>query len=200
LESLSGYTQMTNTRVPESVWRSASGLFNERVDGSGWSLSPEEDRLFSSRSRQTSKEGKTETVKGHWILLVEDNAADVSLIRHALKESGVAHRVVVVTDGDRASRLIDEHDVEHDVSPALIILDLNVPRKDGREILARVKLSPGYRNAPVVVLSSSQAEADRQDVLSLGADRYITKPSDLDEFLSIGAVFRALIEGRGRAI
>lgn len=130
-----------------------------------------------------------------WILVAEDNPGDVSLIRLVLKEHGVERKIVVMKDGERASRLLDEADAQNYAAPALIILDLNLPKKNGRELLERVRRSPACRHAPVVVFSSSQADADRRDTLRLGANRYITKPSDLDEFLKVGEVFKALIEG-----
>jgi CheY-like chemotaxis protein len=127
---------------------------------------------------------------------VEDNSGDVSLLRHALKHHGVLSRIVVMKDGERASKFLDEADAKEQAVPALIILDLNLPKKTGKELLARVRQSPLFRDVPVLVFSSSQADADRQDALRLGANKYITKPSNLDEFLSIGAVLKAILDAR----
>lgn len=99
-------------------------------------------------------------------------------------------------DGERDSKFLDEADAKEQAVPALTILDLNLPKKTGKELLARVRQSPLFRDVPVLVFSSSQADADRQDALRLGANKYITKPSNLDEFLSIGAVLKAILDAR----
>ncbi len=128
------------------------------------------------------------------ILIVEDNSGDVSLLRHTLKQHGVRSRIVVMKDGDRASTFLDEAEAKEQAVPALIILDLNLPKKSGRELLARVKQSPLLKDVPVVVFSSSEAETDRQEALRLGANRYITKPSNLDAFLNIGAILKSILD------
>jgi DNA-binding response OmpR family regulator len=134
-----------------------------------------------------------------WILIAEDNLGDVTLIRHALKHHGIGCKVVVMKDGDRASKFIDEIDEKKHGCPALIILDLNLPRKSGRDLLKQMRLSLVCKDVPVVVFSSSQADTDRKDVLRLGANLYITKPSELDEFLKIGSIFKSFISGSGPA-
>ena len=128
------------------------------------------------------------------ILIVEDNSGDVSLIRHALGHHGVRLKTVVMKDGERASKFLDEAEAKEQAVPALIILDLNLPKKTGRELLARVRQSPLLKDVPVVVFSSSEAETDRQDALRLGANRYITKPSNLDAFLNIGAILKSILD------
>jgi chemotaxis family two-component system response regulator Rcp1 len=128
------------------------------------------------------------------ILIVEDNSGDVSLLRHTLKHHGIQSKIVVMKDGERASKFLDEADAKEQAVPALIILDLNLPKKTGRELLARVRQSPLLKDIPVVVFSSSEAETDRQDALRLGANRYITKPSNLDAFLNIGAILKSILD------
>lgn len=136
----------------------------------------------------------TETGQDRWLLIVEDNSGDVALIRHALKSHGVDCKVVVMTDGERASRFIDETGDDANGCPELIILDLNLPKKTGRELLQEVRSSAACKDIPVVVFSSSEAETDRQESLRLGANMYITKPSNLDDFLKIGGVIKSIIE------
>lgn len=127
------------------------------------------------------------------ILLVEDNPADVLLIREALKSHDVAARIFVARDGEEGIRMVDEIDEARMPSPELVILDLNLPRKSGFEVLARVRGSWRCGNKPVVVLSSSAAPRDREKAERLGASRYISKPSTLKEFLAIGDGLKALL-------
>jgi two-component system, chemotaxis family, response regulator Rcp1 len=116
------------------------------------------------------------------ILIVEDNSGDVALLRHTLDHHGVRS---IMKDGERASKFLDGAEAKEQAVPALIILDLNLPTKTGRELLARVRQSLLLKDVPVVVFSSSEAETDRQEALRLGANRYVTKPSNLDAFLNI---------------
>jgi len=130
------------------------------------------------------------------IVIIEDNRGDVELIREALREHGVQLPVLVLSDGAQAWQMLQELDVRGDQSPCLFILDLNLPRKTGLEVLQRIRLSPRCVSVPVVILSSSNAEFDRSESIRLGADRFISKPSSLDEFLNIGAVFKAYLADR----
>lgn len=124
------------------------------------------------------------------ILLVEDNPADAGLVRKALEEHGVKGQIVVLADGELATQFIQSLDFQQIDCPDLVILDLNIPKNPGREVLERLRHSMRCRHVPVVILSSSDAQQDRSDAARLGADRYIRKPSNLEEFLSLGAVFK----------
>jgi DNA-binding response OmpR family regulator len=128
-----------------------------------------------------------------FILLVDDNPADVLLVREALKWHEVNSEVIVARDGDDAIHLIDEIDTSRMPCPSLVILDLNLPRKTGFEVLERVRASAGCAEIPVVVLSSSDAISDRQKAKLLGASQYIQKPSNLQEFMSIGARLKDIL-------
>jgi two-component system, chemotaxis family, response regulator Rcp1 len=113
------------------------------------------------------------------ILLVEDNDGDVFLIMEALHEAKIQHAVHVVHDGVEALEFLRRKGKYHDAArPDLILLDLNLPRKDGREVLAEIKPDPGLRSIPVIVLTSSQAEQDVNKAYDLHANCYIVKPSD----------------------
>src|ERR1019366_7932516 len=127
------------------------------------------------------------------ILLVDDNPADVLLVREALKWHKVNSEMIVARDGDDAIHLIDEIDTTPSPCPNLVILDLNLPRKTGFEVLERVRASPGCAEIPVVVLSSSDAPSDRQKARLLGASQYIQKPSNLQDFMSIGATLKDIL-------
>ena len=120
------------------------------------------------------------------ILLVEDNPGDVRLTREALREGKVRNNLNVVGDGVEALAYLRRQGKYADaVRPDLILLDLNLPRKDGREVLAEVKEDPELRHIPVVVLTSSQAEQDIARAYDLHANCYVSKPVDLDQFVTV---------------
>jgi CheY-like chemotaxis protein len=120
------------------------------------------------------------------ILLVEDNPADVRLTIEGLKEGKVKNNLSVVENGVEALAFLRKQGKYADaVRPDLVLLDLNMPKKDGREVLAEIKADEQLRHIPVVVLTTSKAEQDILKAYSLHANCYITKPVDLDQFISI---------------
>jgi len=120
------------------------------------------------------------------ILLVEDNPGDVRLTQEALKEAKVLNDLHVVEDGVEAMDFLRrERNYADAPRPDLILLDLNLPKKDGHEVLAEVKGDPDLRRIPVVVLTISQDEQDILKTYDLHANCYITKPVDLDQFLTV---------------
>ena len=120
------------------------------------------------------------------ILLVEDNAADIRLTREALREAKVLNELHVARDGVEALDFLHARgDFEGSVRPDLVILDLNLPRKDGKEVLADMKSDPSLRSIPVAVLTTSAAEIDVLQSYDLGANCYLTKPVDLDQFMKV---------------
>jgi len=133
------------------------------------------------------------------ILLAEDNAADVYLIREALREYQIECNVRLLTDGKEVLAFIaaGESPQHRPAPPDLIILDLNLPRHDGIEILQRLHGNPGLADIPVVVLTSSDSPRDRQMATELGAARFLRKPSNLEQFLALGAVFKELLDESG---
>jgi two-component system, chemotaxis family, response regulator Rcp1 len=131
-------------------------------------------------------EGSSLNVRPINILLVEDNPGDVRLTIEALREGKVHNNLHVVGDGvDALAFLHREGEYSDAPMPDLILLDLNLPRKDGREVLAEVKADPQLRRIPVVVLTTSNAEQDVLRSYDLHANCYITKPVDLDQFINI---------------
>jgi len=117
------------------------------------------------------------------ILLVEDNLADVRLTREALKEEKLYNNLSVVNDGVEALAFLHrEGKYANAMRPDLILLDLNLPRKDGREVLKEIKDDPDLKSIPVVVLTISEAEKDIMISYNLHANCYITKPLDLNQF------------------
>ncbi len=120
------------------------------------------------------------------ILLVEDNPGDVRLTREALRESKLHNDLSVVGDGVEAlAYLRREGKYANAKHPDIILLDLNLPRKDGREVLAEVKADPALMHIPIVVLTSSQAEQDIVRAYNLHANCYVTKPVDLEQFIDV---------------
>lgn len=119
------------------------------------------------------------------ILMVEDNAGDVRLVQEAFKETGSVASLHVVEDGIKAMQFLTQEILYQNVPrPDLILLDLNLPKKDGREVLAEIKKHPDFGKIPVIVLTTSQAEKDIISCYALCANCYMTKPVDLDEFFS----------------
>lgn len=120
------------------------------------------------------------------ILLVEDNPGDVRLTQEALKDAKVLNEIYLAKDGVEALEFLHRKGKFSDMPvPDLILLDLNLPRKDGREVLAEVKQDPILKHIPVVVLTTSKAEEDIVKSYNLHANAYITKPVDLNRFAQI---------------
>ena len=115
------------------------------------------------------------------ILMVEDNPGDVRLAKEALRDAKVRNEMVVASDGERAMEIL----TGAERLPDLVLLDLNLPKKHGREVLAQMKSDDGLKRIPVVVLTSSQAEEDVLGTYDLHANCYITKPLDLDQFVKV---------------
>src|ERR1700675_3712962 len=120
------------------------------------------------------------------VLLVEDNPGDVRLTREAFKDAKVHINLHVASDGTAAMAFLKrEGEYSNVPRPDLILLDLNLPKKDGREVLAEIKESATLKSIPVVILTTSAAEADILRSYQLHANCYITKPVDLEGFLSV---------------
>jgi CheY-like chemotaxis protein len=120
------------------------------------------------------------------VLLVEDDPGDVLLIREAFDYNKVHNNLNVVNDGEQALAYLRREDGFADtLRPDLILLDLNLPRKDGREVLAEVKADEALRTIPIVVLTTSEAEEDVLRSYELHANAYVTKPVDFQRFVAI---------------
>jgi CheY-like chemotaxis protein len=126
------------------------------------------------------------------ILLAEDNPGDVLLVREALKWEQIDHTLVVQADGERMLRYIESVEAGEVLCPDLILLDLNLPKKNGQTLLARLRQSPVCGLIPVVIVTSSDSPKDRVAVAQLGATKYFRKPTDFEEFMRLGALIREL--------
>ncbi len=127
------------------------------------------------------------------IIVVEDNPVDMYLIRWVLKAHELSYDLQVIENGDHAMEYVNQlsHE-ERRRSPTIMLLDLNLPQRDGREILQRVKSIPQGSDVRVVVVTSSNNPTDRRETLAMGADAYFTKPYHLNEFMALGNLIKHL--------
>ena len=133
------------------------------------------------------------------VLLVEDNPADINLVEEALEEEHLDCRLDIMRDGLRALEYLDRLDAETDYSPPdVVLLDLNLPKIGGEEVLKRVRMSPKCGGVKVLIISSSDIPADRERVMKLGASDYFRKPADLAQFMLLGTKVRSMIEDASR--
>jgi chemotaxis family two-component system response regulator Rcp1 len=120
------------------------------------------------------------------VLLVEDNIGDVRLTQEALKEGRLLVNLTVARDGIEAMDILQrKNSYAGATRPDLVLLDLNLPRKDGREVLREIKADPALKTIPVVILTTSEADADVRTTYGAHANCYITKPVDMDRFFEI---------------
>ncbi len=120
------------------------------------------------------------------ILLVEDNPGDVRLTKEAMKEAKMRNNLSVARDGVEAMAFLRREGEYADAPrPDVVLLDLNLPKKDGRSVLAEIKADPDLRRIPVVILTSSKAEEDVLNSYDLHANCYVTKPGDLEQFIEV---------------
>ena len=142
---------------------------------------------------EPSSEGSAETNKQRLkIAIAEDNRADVLLVQEALAHHRIDADLSVYRDGEEMFRAIEGMERGEIAVPDLFLLDLNLPRRSGQALLARIRQSEKLGMTPVVIVTSSDATKDRSSTTDLGASRYFRKPSDFDEFLKLGEVVREL--------
>ena len=126
-------------------------------------------------------------------MLVEDNVADARLVREALENSAIACELVVIPNGERAIQFIEDLDSGSGPCPQLAIVDLKLPKQPGAEVVKRLRASAKCKDVPVVVLTSSNNQIDRENAKSIGVSRYIVKSGRLSEILELGSIFRDLL-------
>lgn len=126
-------------------------------------------------------------------MLIEDNRADVGLVCEALEQHNVRCDVTLIVNGEAALQFIDEIDAGQHACPGLFIIDLNLPKKPGKEVLKRIRSSATCKNVAVVVLTSSEHQKDKDDIAPFTPLHYLRKPSELDGFISLGALFKQII-------
>jgi CheY-like chemotaxis protein len=126
-------------------------------------------------------------------LLVEDNQTDAFVIREVLQESGIPHELHLAGNGERALTLLGLLSAGPALDVDLVLLDLNVPRVGGLEVLARMRADERYRHLPVVVVTSSDAQNDKDAVSALSGNAYFRKPSTLTDFMRLAEVIRQVL-------
>ncbi len=134
------------------------------------------------------------------IVLIEDNPSDVFLLRRALEEHGVVHTLRLVRDGEEAIKYFDRLGAGDELMPDLVVLDLNLPRHDGIEVLACCRKVRALASLPILILTSSDSPMERERAEQFGISDYVRKPIMLDEFMSVGGRIRSLFEGRSAAL
>lgn len=129
------------------------------------------------------------------ILLAEDNRADVFLIREALQEHHIDHDLHVVEDGGQAIEYVDRMGLDEALPcPDVVLLDMNLPKVEGPQVLSALRRHPACSLTPVIVVSSSDAARDRDEMARLGVSHYFRKPSNLDDFMKLGSLVREIAE------
>lgn len=193
----SACTAVKSTLAAASAWQSVNGWWSSTGAVFGWNgLRLAEDPHFASPfppvpdSSAQSEEGSADS-KARTILLVEDNPTDVFVIREVIEECGLNLRLRTATNGQDALRYLQ--DAAGDNCPALILLDLNLPKISGVEVLRQLRHRPPCNNTPVIVVTSSTAEADRAAVQRLGAEAYFQKPNNLQAYRQLAALIKRLL-------
>ena len=125
------------------------------------------------------------------IVLVEDNDGDVFLVRRALNRNAVPYELRLARNGEDALQIVAENGEGQ--RPDIFILDLNLPRFSGGEVLTRIRSNPAFDATPVMILTSSDSVRDRVRALELGADRYFCKPTDLTAFMGLGRIIEEIV-------
>lgn len=134
------------------------------------------------------------------ILLIEDAEPDVFLVREALRQAGLSFRLKVLDDGEKAVEFIDHLDGDsNEQCPEVVLLDLNLPKRSGDQILEHMRHSQRCRSVPVIIVTSSDSPKDRAETSRLGATMYFRKPSRLDEFMKLGPLVRGILDQENAA-
>lgn len=131
------------------------------------------------------------------LLLVDDNPGDVELFRHALRHAHLDCELEVIYDGGEALDLVRrEASSGPERTPDLVVLDLNLPKADGREILTEMRGTAAFARVPVMILTSSNSPREREQLEVLGISRHVSKPPDLHEFLKLGLIVKEVLDSR----
>jgi CheY-like chemotaxis protein len=161
------------------------GVANIPPPPSGW----------QSARRMDFRRAETDMIRNAGtMLLVEDNPADVFFVRVALEREGIKTEILIANDGEKAIQFVEAAETNPAAPcPQLILLDLNLPRTSGTEVLRRLKKSPRCADVPVIVVTSSDAPSDRAEVARLGATRYFLKPQNIDDYMKLGSIVKEVL-------
>ena len=137
----------------------------------------------------------TATGAGCTILLVEDNRADIFLIQEAIHTAQINAEVQIMQDGEKAIQYFERLDGDNTLQcPAIMILDINLPKRPGNEVLAFMRGTRRCVNTVVLVVTSSDSERDREEMAKLGVKEYFRKPSDFESFMKLGEIVKGLLK------
>jgi CheY-like chemotaxis protein len=163
-----------------------------RADGS--ESSPKSGETPPRSSPSLSRENAS-TSCDPLVLLVEDNRADVFLVERAVEFCKLSVRLKVIEDGEEALKYFEGIESDRNIPcPDAMLLDLNLPRRSGREVLQSVRQAKRSRELPVIILTSSNSPEDRRETAALGATRYFRKPTSYQEFLKIGEILGEVLK------
>ena len=176
-------------------WRFATGLSIASAAGSGSNPRWGKGQRFALRFPPDRQE-QSDVARAPVVVLIEDSAPDVILVRRALELHEVECDVEVLGDGEQAFEFLDALNSSEATCPELLIVDLNLPKQSGLDVLRRVRDNPKCNPAKVMVLSSSGAQQDKDAAARLGADIYIRKPTRLGDFLQLGATIKTFLKPR----
>jgi chemotaxis family two-component system response regulator Rcp1 len=185
-------TQTIAIQEPALVWRFANESSIGIRGASGWNPNQGEDQPFAS----ASPADRPDQNGSYQVLIVEDNEADVFLITEAMGATNLPMVIQVVRDGEEAIRVFETADANVEMPcPALVILDINLPKKRGTEVLRHLRASRRCAGAVVIAISTSDSARDKSEMAGLGADGYFRKPSNYTEFMKLSAmVSQALLK------
>jgi two-component system, chemotaxis family, response regulator Rcp1 len=131
------------------------------------------------------------------ILLVEDSEGDVFLVRRALDKQGLKHELIVARNGEEALHMLEQAEKGPIAdTPEIVLLDLNLPKVHGSQILSHIRRTQAFDGMRVIILTSSDSPSDRELALALGANVYFRKPTDLQSFMELGQVVKQLLATR----
>jgi CheY-like chemotaxis protein len=159
------------------------------VAASGSNPNPDAD----PRSASQSLSEQEDALRPWQILVAEDSKSDVFLIRQALDTSGINAQIYIADDGEKTVRFFEHADANTAPCPDLILLDINMPRYKGGDILRRLRASSRCAGALVIIVTSSDSQRDRDEMNALGANGYFRKPSEFSEFMKLGQLVRDVL-------
>jgi two-component system, chemotaxis family, response regulator Rcp1 len=180
----SGFTATGSALASELDGLFAGGGSHVMADGSESSAKSDETRELAAS-----------TSSDPLVVVVEDNRADVFLVERAIEFCKLSVRLKVIEDGEEALKYVESVELDGNIPcPDAILLDLNLPRRSGREVLQSVRQAKRCREVPVIILTSSNSPEDRQQTAALGATRYFRKPTSYQEFLKIGDILGEVLK------
>jgi chemotaxis family two-component system response regulator Rcp1 len=186
-----GCIAIKNIMAPGLGLPSASGLFNAMADKIGSILSPQEDPISTSTAPTVSRSPNLHRLN---LLLAEDNLPDALLIKQMIKAFDLPVEVTIASDGERALDYVTKAEREPEAPcPDFLLLDINLPKLDGFEVLRKIRGGEKCKDIPVMIISSSDSQGDRSMAASLDAS-YFRKPADYEEFMKLGGVLRRFLE------